>query len=96
MQKKLTEQDVTTHGGARNRYQRKRTGRRTDAEPCMTRRTEKGSRSEVLQDALGAFHEQREPPQNPATEAMEQKMQRTNKREKPEIGSAALRPLSAR
>ena len=24
------------------------------------------NRSEVLQDALGAFHEQREPPRNPA------------------------------
>ena len=31
------------------------------------------NRSEVLQDALGAFHEQREPPRNLHRYAMEQK-----------------------
>jgi hypothetical protein len=38
---------------------------------CDARKQE--NRSEVLQDALRAFHEQREPPRNPATEAREQK-----------------------
>ena len=58
----------------------------------------KGSRSEVLQDALGAFLE------NSASlletlqwKAMEQKTERNKNRERsPEIGSAALRPLHAR
>ena len=53
------------------------------------------SRSEVLQDALGAFHEQREPPRNLHRYAMEQK-QKQEQREKLRIGSAALRPLRAR
>ena len=39
----------------------------------MLRRTETDNRSEVLQDALGAFHEQREPPRNLHRYEMEQK-----------------------
>ena len=53
------------------------------------------NRSEVLQDALGAFHEQHEPPRNLHRYAMGQK-QKQEQREKLRIGSAALRPLRAR
>ena len=59
--------------GARIRYER--TGRRTDADACSLGRT-KGSRSEMLQDALGAFHEQQGPPRNLHREAMEQKTEK--------------------
>ena len=62
----------------------------------VCRDAQKGeNRSEVLQDALGAFHEQREPPRNLHRYAMEQK-QKQEQREKLRIGSAALRPLCAR
>ena len=42
------------------------------------------NRSEVLQDALGAFHEQREPPRNLHRYAMEQKTEKArSEREAP-------------
>ena len=40
------------------------------------------NRSEVLQDALGAFHEQHEPPRNLHRYAMEQKTEKAEVREK--------------
>ena len=41
------------------------------------------NRSEVLQDALGAFHGQREPPRNLHRYAMEQKTESRSEREAP-------------
>ena len=61
--------------------------------PACCDAQKQNNRSEVLQDALGAFHEQHEPPRTLHRYAMEQK---TKKREKLRIGSAALRPLCAR
>ena len=93
--KQINEQEVTARDGARIRYER--TGRRTDADLCSLRRTEQESRSEVLPDVHGRSSKQREPPRNPATEAMEQKQRENKNRERSsEIGSAALRPLHAR
>ena len=93
--KQINEQEVTARDGARIRYER--TGRRTDADLCSLRRTEQESRSEVLPDVHGRSSKQREPPRNPAAEAMEQKRRESKNRERSsEIGSAALRPLHAR
>ena len=63
--------------------------------PACCDAQKQNNRSEVLQDALGAFHEQREPPRNLHRYATEQK-QKQEQREKLRIGSAALRPLCAR
>ena len=52
----------------------------------------KGSRSEVLPDALGRSSKQREPPRNPAQKSYGAR----NRERSSEIGSAALRPLHAR
>ena len=64
-------QSITTRDGARNRYER--TGRRTGADARSLRRTKGENRSEVLQDALGAFLETARASSEPAQEAMEQK-----------------------
>ena len=53
---------------------------------------QKGSRSEVLPEALGRSSKQREPPRKPAQE----KLWRKTEREASRISSAALRPLCAR
>ena len=63
----IVEQGVTTHDGARIRYER--TGRRTDADLCSLRRREQENRLEVLPDVHGRSSKQREPPRNPATES---------------------------
>ena len=62
------------------RYER--TGRRTDADLCSLRRTEQENRSEVLPDVHGRSSKQREPPRNPATDAMEQKQRENKNRER--------------
>ena len=64
--------------------------------PACCDAQKRDNRSEVPQDALGAFHEQREPPRTLHRYAMEQKTERAEVREKLRIGSAALRPLCAR
>ena len=87
----MNDQDATTHDGHGLDTSEQRTGRRTDADACSLRHTQKESRSEVLPDALGRSSKQREPPRNPAQKAMEQKTER----EASGIRSAALRPLNA-
>ena len=73
--KQINEQEVTARDGAQIRYER--TGRWTDADLCSLRRTEQQNRSEVLPDVHGRSSKQREPPRNPATEALEQKQRET-------------------
>ena len=74
MYEQITNQEATTRNGAPVSYNR--TGRRTDADACSLRRT-KGSRSEVLPEALRRSSKQREPPRNPAQErAMEQRKEK--------------------
>ena len=84
----MSDQDATTRHGAQVRYQRtanseQRTGRRTDADACSLRRT-KGSRSEVLPEALGRSSKQREPPRQPAQEKLWRKRGRENREKRPE------------
>ena len=62
----MNDQDATTHDGHGLDTSEQRTGRRTDADACSLRHTQKGSRAEVLPDALGRSSKQREPPRNPA------------------------------
>ena len=64
--------------------------------PACCDAQKQNSRSEVLQDALGAFHGQREPPRNLHRYAMEQKTEKQEARGELRIGSAALPPLRAR
>ena len=73
-----------------------RTGRRTDADTCSLRRTEQGYRSELLQDALGAFLETARASSKPAQVSDgARNRERTRRERSSEIGSAALRPLHA-
>ena len=65
MYEQITNKEATTRNGAPVGYNR--TGRRTDADACSLQRT-KGSRSEVLPEALGRSSKQHEPPRNPAQE----------------------------
>ena len=92
----LTEQDVTTHGGREVDTNESEQGGEQMPIPacCLAQKGE--NRSEVLQDALGAFHEQREPPRNLHRYAMEQKTEKQEARGELRIGSAALPPLRAR
>ena len=57
---------------------------------------QKGSRSEVLPDALGRSSKQREPPRKPAQENYGAERGGGTEREASGISSAALRPLCAR
>ena len=57
---------------------------------------QKGSRSEVLQDALGAFLETARASSKPAQESYGAESRGRTGREASGIGSAALRPLCAR
>ena len=88
----MNDQGATTHDGHGLDASEQRTGRRTDADAYSLRHTQKGSRSEVLPDALGRSSKQREPPRNPAQESYGAR----NRERSSEIGSAALRPLHAR
>ena len=91
----LGKQSITTRDGARNRYER--TGRRTGADACSLRRTKRGNRSEVLQDALGAFLGTARASSKPCNRSYGAETEREQEqREKLRIGSAALRPLYAR
>ena len=90
---RMSDQDATTRDGAQVRY--KRTGRRTDADACSLRRT-KGSRSEVLPEALGRSSKQREPPRKPAQEKLWSKRGGRTEREASRISPTALRPLCPR
>ena len=91
--KQIAEQGITTHDGARIRCER--TGRRTDADTCSLGRT-KGSRSEMLQDALGAFYETARASSKPAQGKLRSRKESKNRERSSEIGSAALRPPYAR
>ena len=68
---------------------------RTDVDACSLRRT-KGSRSEVLPEALGCSSKQREPPRKPAQESYGAERGARTEREASGIGPTALRPLCAR
>ena len=76
--KQLAEQGITTRDGARNNHEEQRL---TNSEqgggqmPISVRfdAQNQENRSEVLPDVHGRSSKQREPPRNPATEAMEQK-----------------------
>ena len=57
---------------------------------------QKGSRSEVLPEALGRSSKQREPPRNPAQESYGAERKGGYEREASGISSVALRPLCAR
>ena len=65
---------------------------------CDAQKERKKNRSEVLQDALGAFHEQREPPRNLHRYAMEQETENEQEeREAPNrfgSTSSSLREIS--
>ena len=97
----MSDQDATARDGARIRYKRTANSEQRTANserggeqmPMLVRfDAQRGSRSEVLPDALGRSSKQREPPRKPAQKAMEQKTER----EASGISSAALRPLCAR
>ena len=72
----MNDQDATTHDGHGLDTREQRTGRRTDADACSLRHTQKGSRAEVLSDALGRSSKQREPPRTLHRKAMEQETER--------------------
>ena len=82
----MNDQGATTHDGHGLDASEQRTGRRTDADACSLRHTQKGSRAEVLPGALGRSSKQREPPRNPAQESYGAR----NRERSSEIGSAAL------
>ena len=92
----ITEQGVTTHDGARIRYER--TGRRTDADLCSLRRREQrkqvggaaGRTRTVLETARASSK-----PCNGKRWSRKQRESKNRERSS-EIGSAALRPLHAR
>ena len=81
-----------------NEYNENEQGGEQMPNPVCCDAREQENRSEVLQDALRAFLEQREPPRNPATEAREQETENEQEeREAPNpfgSTSSSLREMS--
>ena len=84
----MSDQDATTHDGhgLDTSEQRAANNEQGGEQMPMSVRfdTRKGSRSEVLPDALGRSSKQREPPRKPAQEAMEQKGKGDTREKRPE------------
>ena len=72
----MSDQDDTTRDGHRIDAGEQRTGRRTDADACSLRPTQKGNRAEVLPDALGRSSKTARASSKPCTEKLWSKKQR--------------------
>ena len=93
--KQISDQDATTRDGAQIRYKRTANSEQAGEQMPMPVRfdAQKGSRSEVLSDALGRSSKQREPPRKPAQESYGAERGARTEREASGTSSAALRPL---